>query len=145
MRVLTTEPLDAARVLGQVGDPGLGGTALFAGTVRSGAEDGPVVAIEYSAYEAMAEAEGARIIGEAEARWPGARIVLRHRLGRVAAGETSVVVAAASAHRAEAFAACRHVIEEVKHRLPVWKKEVYADGHAEWRANDGSREPARTP
>ena len=140
--ILTRAPLDPAAILARLGSPDLGGTALFIGSVRRSAEDGPVQAIEYSAYDAMAEAEGARIVAEAAVRWAGARVVLQHRVGRVALGESSVVVAAASPHRAEAFAACRYVIEEVKRRLPVWKKEIYENGSAEWRANDGTRERA---
>jgi molybdopterin synthase catalytic subunit len=132
-------------MLKSVQDPGRGGTALFVGSVRRGADDGPVIAIEYSAYESMAEAEARRIVSEAGQRWPQAQVDLQHRVGRVALGEASVAVAAASPHRAEAFAACRYVIEEVKRRLPVWKKELYADGTAEWRANDGSRLPAAVP
>jgi len=142
---LTRSPLEPAAVLAAVQAPGLGGTALFIGAVRRGPDDGPVVAIEYSAYDAMAEAEAGRIIAEAGQRWPEARVVLQHRLGRVLTGEAAVLVVAAAPHRAQAFAACRYVIEEVKRRLPVWKKEFYADGTAEWRANDGSREPAGAP
>jgi molybdopterin synthase catalytic subunit len=145
MPFLTSAPLDPATVLAALQAPGLGGTALFLGTVRQGPDDGPVIAIEYSAYEAMAEAEAGRITAEAGQRWPQTRVVLQHRVGRVAVGEPSVLVVAASAHRAEAFAACRYVIEEVKHRLPVWKKELYADGTAGWRANDGTRQPAAAP
>jgi molybdopterin synthase catalytic subunit len=142
---LTAAPLEPAGALASLQAPGLGGTALFVGTVRRGPDDGPVVAIEYSAYEAMAEAEAGRIMAEAGHRWPDTRVVLQHRLGRVLAGEAAVLVVAAAPHRAQAFAACRYVIEEVKRRLPVWKKEFYTDGTAEWRANDGSREPAAAP
>lgn len=140
--ILTTAPLDPAALLAQLDAPGLGGTALFVGSVRRSADDGPVVAIEYSAYDLMVEAEGERILAESTRRWPETRVLLRHRVGRVGVGEASVAVAAASPHRAEAFAACRYVIEEVKRRLPVWKKEIYENGSAEWRANDGTRAPA---
>lgn len=145
MAFLTAAPLDPAAVLAGLQAPGLGGTALFIGSVRQSADDGPVIAIEYSAYDAMAEAEAGRVMAEAARRWPDARMVLQHRLGRVPVGEASVLVAAAAPHRAEAFAACRYVIEEVKRRVPVWKKEFHSDGTAEWRANDGSREPAAAP
>jgi len=142
---LTSAPLDPAAILGQLQAPGLGGTAVFLGTVRRSEDDGPVVAIEYSAYETMAEAEAGRIMTETGLRWPETRVVLQHRIGRVALGEASVLVVAASPHRKEAFAACRYVIEEVKQRLPVWKKELYADGTARWKANDGGRQPATGP
>ena len=79
----------------------------------------------------MAEAECARIVAEAEAQWP-VRVSLAHRIGALAIGEAAVAVAAGGAHRDEAFAACRFVIEEVKRRVPIWKKEFYADGSVEW-------------
>jgi molybdopterin synthase catalytic subunit len=79
----------------------------------------------------MAEAECARIVAEAEERWP-VRIVLAHRIGALEIGDAAVAIAAGAAHRDEAFAACRFVIEEVKRRVPIWKKEFYADGAVEW-------------
>lgn len=135
MTHLTREPIDTAALLAEVGDPELGGTVLFLGSVRRGDDDGPVTAIEYSAYEAMAEAEIDRIVSEAVARWPGVRLGVRHRLGTVATGEASVAVAAAMPHRAEAFEAARHMIEELKRRLPVWKREQFEDGARRWRSN----------
>jgi molybdopterin synthase catalytic subunit len=114
-----------------------GGTCVFLGTVRDeGGPDG-VTAIEYSAYEPMANAELDRIVAEARTRWPEADVAVRHRLGRIAVGEASIVIAAAAPHRAEAFAACRYVIEEVKQRLPVWKKEYKRDGTAVWVNHQG--------
>lgn len=129
---LTREPLDVTALLASVEGVGLGGTALFLGTVRRSAEDGDVVGIEYSAYEAMADAELERIVADAVARWAGARVAVRHRLGWVAAGEASVAVAAAAPHRAAAFAACRFVIDETKRSVPIWKKERLASGEARW-------------
>ena len=129
---LTRDPLDVAALAASVAGEGLGGTAAFVGTVRRSAEDGDVVGIEYSAYEPMAEAEFDRILTEAAQRWPMARVAVRHRLGLVRTGEASVVVAAAAPHRAEAFAACRFVIDETKRRVPVWKKEHLASGAARW-------------
>jgi molybdopterin synthase catalytic subunit len=79
----------------------------------------------------MAEAECARIVAEAEARWSCA-VALAHRTGTLDIGEAAVAIAAASPHRDEAFAACRYVIEEVKRRVPIWKQEFYADGSVEW-------------
>jgi len=129
---LTREPLSVDALIREVAGPERGGTCVFLGTVRNGSEEGGVTAIEYSAYEPMADAELERILGEVRERWPTARAALRHRLGRVPAGEASIAIAAAAPHRAEAFAACRHVIEEVKRRLPVWKKEYRVDGTASW-------------
>ncbi len=132
MKRLTREPLLVDALIREVAGPERGGTCVFLGTVRNGSEEGGVTAIEYSAYEPMADAELERILGEARERWPTARAALRHRLGRVPAGEASIAIAAAAPHRAEAFAACRHVIEEVKRRLPIWKKEYRVDGTASW-------------
>ncbi len=118
--------------MSEVAAQALGGTVVFVGTVRRTAEDGDIHAIEYSAYRAMAETEGDRIRAEAAARWPAARIVLRHRVGLVPAGEASVAVVAAAPHRAEAFDACRFVIEQIKARVPLWKREHLASGAARW-------------
>jgi molybdopterin synthase catalytic subunit len=129
---LTTQALDVAPLLASVQGDANGGTALFIGTVRRSAEDGEVAGIEYSAYEAMAEEELARIVGEAREHWPEARVEVRHRLGYVPTGEASVAVAAAAPHRADAFGACRWVIDEVKRRAPIWKKEHLDGGAARW-------------
>jgi molybdopterin synthase catalytic subunit len=80
----------------------------------------------------MVEAEFGRLLADAGGRWPEARIAVRHRLGTIPSGEASIAIAAAAPHRAEAFDACRFVIEEVKRRIPVWKKELRADGTETW-------------
>lgn len=133
MRCAVREPIDVTELLAAVQGPGRGGTALFLGTVRAGDEDGPVMAIAYSAYEEMVDVEFARIAAEAEQRWPGSRVGAVHRVGVVPVGEPSMGVAAAAPHREDAFAACRYIVEEAKRRLPVWKKEQFADGATEWR------------
>ncbi len=112
----------------------------FCGTVRAGPEDGPVVAIEYSAYDQMAESEFSNILSEVSGRWPEASVALRHRLGRVPTGEASIVIAVAAPHRAEAFEVCRHVIDEVKVRVPIWKREFVDDGEGHWRSNEPAKE-----
>ena len=132
MTYLTQSAISVDALLTDVQSPERGGTCVFLGTVRNGPEEVGVTEIEYSAYEPMADAELERILGEVRERWPTARAALRHRLGRVPAGEASIAIAVAAPHRAEAFAACRHVIEEVKRRLPVWKKEYRVDGTAAW-------------
>lgn len=129
---LTHDPLDVPSLLAEVADGGCGGTALFVGTVRRSAEDGEVVGIDYSGYEAMAEAEFDRIVADARSQWPDARIALRHRIGYVKTGEASVAIVAAAPHRATAFHACRFVIEETKERVPIWKKERLAAGDERW-------------
>jgi molybdopterin synthase catalytic subunit len=128
---LTRSAIDQNALLDAVRGPDRGGVATFLGLVRDHQDGRGVLRLEYSAYEAMAEAEAARIVAEAEARWP-VRVALQHRLGELAIGEVAVAVVAASAHRAQAFEACRCVIEEVKRRAPIWKKEYYADGTVGW-------------
>ena len=129
MSHITRHPLDVNDLLGRVQGPARGGTCVFLGSVRN--DDG-VTAIDYSAYEQMANEEIARILGEAQRQWPDARVILQHRLGEIPAGEASIAIAAAAPHRDEAFTACRFVIEEVKQRLPIWKKEMFADGTTAW-------------
>lgn len=142
-RHLTRRPIEPAALLAAVSDPGLGGAALFLGTVRRGAEDGPVASIEYTAYEEMVESEFDRILAEAGQRWPSGRVAVCHRLGTVPAGEASIAIAAAMPHRADAFAACRFVIEAAKQRLPIWKQEILDDGTRRWRGDPhpGARSP----
>ena len=129
---LTREPISPAALLAEVAAPHCGASCLFLGTVRDGPNDGGVTGIEYSAYESMAEGEFDRILGEARKRWPEARLAVRHRIGLVTAEEASIGIATAAPHRAEAYAANRYVIEAVKQRLPIWKKELRADGTATW-------------
>ena len=132
MPYLTRDPLSVERLVAEVSAPERGGTCVFLGTVRNGPEEQGVTAIEYSAYEAMAEAEFGRLLADAGGRWPQARIAVRHRLGTIPSGEASIAIAVAAPHRAEAFEACRFVIEEVKRRIPVWKKELQVDGTETW-------------
>lgn len=130
--MLTRDPISPAALVAEVSGPAHGGTCLFLGTVRDGPDDDGLTGIEYSAYEPMAMAELERIVAETRHEWPTVRIAVRHRLGFVATEEASIGIAAAAPHRAEAFAACRYVIEQVKQRLPVWKKELRADGSVSW-------------
>ena len=134
MTHLTHDPISVDALLAEVRAPDCGGTCLFLGTVRNATagKGVGVTAIDYSAYDAMADAELGRIVAEGLSRWPDARIAVRHRLGSVPVGAASIAIAAAAPHRAEAFDACRFVIEEVKQRLPVWKKELRDDGAAVW-------------
>jgi len=143
MTYLTRDPIALAALLAEVASPACGGTCAFLGTVRNGPDEAGVTAIEYSAYEVMVEAELGRITAEARERWPGAGVAVRHRLGMIPAGEASIAVVAAASHRAQAFEACRYVIEEVKRRVPVWKKELRADGSAVW--VDASGHPTTSP
>lgn len=128
---LTEAPLDVSALIAVVSSPERGGIATFLGLVRDHHQGRPVVRLEYSAYGPMAEHECATIVAEAEGRWP-ARVAVRHRIGGLEIGDAAVAVAAAAAHRGEAFDACRYVIEELKRRVPIWKREFFADGTEEW-------------
>jgi len=128
---LSSAPLDLAALVARVEAPDRGAVTSFLGLVRDHHAGRGVTRLEYSAYAPMAEAECARIVSEAEVRWP-VRVALEHRIGTLEIGDAAVAIAAAAAHRDETFAACRFVIEEVKRRVPIWKKEFYADGTIEW-------------
>jgi molybdopterin synthase catalytic subunit len=105
-----------------------GAVVTFSGTVRAATHGHVVTALEYESYREMAEAFLRKIGGEIEDRWPGARSAILHRVGRLEVGEVAVVIAVASAHRKDAFEGCRHAIERIKEDVPIWKKELRADG-----------------
>ncbi|HEU0054870.1 MAG TPA: molybdenum cofactor biosynthesis protein MoaE [Longimicrobium sp.] len=129
---LTDQPIDAARLLARVVSPEDGCALLFWGVVRNENDGRPVAHLEYQAYAAMAEREMRAIADEAIARFGTGDIHVEHRVGRLEVGEASVAIAVASPHRAEAFEASRYVIEQLKRRVPVWKREGYTDGASEW-------------
>ena len=131
MSFLASSRIDLTALVAQVEAPDRGAVSSFLGLVRDHHGGREVTRLEYSAYAPMAEAECARIVAEAEARWP-VRVALEHRIGALEIGDAAVAIAAGAAHREEAFAACRFVIEEVKRRVPIWKKEFYADGTITW-------------
>lgn len=112
--------------------PSCGGFVSFEGWVRNRNAGQQVLRLEYQAYEALALKEGARIIGEAMARFPVEHALCIHRVGKLEIGELAVWVAVSSGHRDEAFKACRYIIDEIKHRVPIWKKEYYSDGDSGW-------------
>jgi len=133
---ITREPLDLGRLVqvvsgGAPGGEGLGGVASFLGVVRSQNRGRLVRWLEYDAYEPLAVRAFALIADEIAGQWPGVRMAIHHRIGRLEIGDASVAIAAASAHRAEAFAACRYAIERVKQIAPIWKHE-YFDGGDVW-------------
>jgi molybdopterin synthase catalytic subunit len=128
---LTAAPLDLGRLVSRVVSPELGGVATFTGVVRNHHDGRSVLRLEYSAYDAMAEAECDRIVTEAERQW-SVHVAVEHRTGRLEVGDAAVMIAVAGAHRQEAFDACRYVIEEVKRRVPIWKREHFEDGTASW-------------
>ena len=132
MSVLSRDPISLEHLLADVTTPACGGTCAFLGTVRSGPGDHGVTAIEYSGFEPMVEVEIARILTEVRQRWPHVRPQVRHRLGLIPLGEASIGIAVAAPHRTEAFDACRYIIEAVKQRVPIWKRELREDGTAVW-------------
>lgn len=125
---VTAEPLDAAAVVRVVDAPGTGAVTTFLGLVRDHNQGRAVLFLDYEAYAPLAEKALARIVTEAEDQWAGIRLAIHHRTGRVEIGEASVIIAAASAHRADAFAACRYAIERIKQIVPIWKHEHFEGG-----------------
>ena len=139
MTYLTRAPIQLTDLIAEVAGPDRGGVASFLGTVRNHHQGRTVRSLEYSAYEPMAEETCREILLEASARWP-VKVTLRHRLGDLAIGDAAVAVVAAGGHRDEAFAACRYVIEELKRRVPVWKRETFEDGEVHWVGTASSEE-----
>ena len=129
---VAAEAIDPAEVLARVGSDRDGATVLFLGVVRDHADDRPVSGMRYDAYQEMAVEVLTTIAEEAAQRLGTDRVAVVHRFGELAIGEVSVAIAVSSPHRAEAYEASRYVIEELKERLPVWKKEHYVDGVSEW-------------
>ena len=125
-------PLEPLALRAVLADPGCGGFASFEGWVRDNNEGHKVQRLEYEAFEALAVREGERIIAEALAKFGVKRAVCAHRLGDLGIGEVAVWVGASAPHRHEAFLAARYIIDEVKHRLPIWKKEHYLGGNSGW-------------
>ena len=126
--LLTEEPLSLDAAFRAVLDPACGGTALFVGTTRSPNRGRQVDELEYEAYAEAVRPALERVGREAAARHGLGAVYLAHRTGVVPATEPSVIVAASAAHRAEAFAGCRELIDELKATVPIWKKELWADG-----------------
>jgi molybdopterin synthase catalytic subunit len=125
---LTEAALDLDVVVRAVSGPGCGAVATFLGLVREENAGRRVLWLDYEAYAPLAARAFALIGAEATARWPSARLAIHHRTGRLAIGEVSVAIAAASPHRADAFAAARYAIERVKQIAPIWKHEHFEGG-----------------
>lgn len=133
MRVaLVSGPIDVAALLAEVSSTASGATTVFLGTVRAVNEGRAVEGIDYSAYEGMARRELEAIAQEAVARFGTAHVVVEHRLGYLALGEASIAIVVSHPRRSPAMDAARYVIEEVKKRVPIWKREHYVDGTREW-------------
>ena len=113
-------------------DPGAGAYTSFEGWIRNENEGHSVLRLEYEAYEPLALTEGKSILSEAQNKFPHLHAHCVHRIGLLEIGDCAVWVGVSSPHRDEAFLACRYIIDEIKVRLPIWKKEHYADGHSGW-------------
>jgi molybdopterin synthase catalytic subunit len=131
---LLGEPIDIAAAIADASAPAAGGVAVFLGTTRAeqNTDGRHLVALDYEAYAAMAEKQLRDLADTARKRWPIDRLVLLHRVGRVAVGEPSVLIAVACPHRGEAFAACQWLIDALKADAAIWKKEVWDDGGHSW-------------
>ena len=125
-------PLDLTALRARLDDPHCGGYVAFEGWVRNHNEGREVLRLEYEAYEALAVKEGERILTEASERWGITRASCLHRVGALEIGDVAVWVGVSSAHRDEAFRAARYIIDEVKVRVPIWKKEHFTDGDSGW-------------
>jgi molybdopterin synthase catalytic subunit len=127
---LRRAPVSVEEVVAAVSHPGAGGIDVFVGVVRDTSEGRSVTRLDYEAYATMAESEMLRIAEEIEREIAGARVAVVHRVGSLSVGEAAVVCAASAPHRAEAFAACRALIDRIKARVPIWKREHGPDGSA---------------
>jgi molybdopterin synthase catalytic subunit len=134
---ITDTPIDPETLRAAIADPRSGAVATFVGVTRNSFAGKEVLHLEYEAYAPMAELQMREIGTEIARRWPAVTgVAIAHRVGRVEVGEASVALAVSAPHRGEALAACAHGIERLKATLPVWKKEVFADGSV-WRENTG--------
>jgi molybdopterin synthase catalytic subunit len=129
---LLDSPIEPQRLRLALQQGAFGGYVAFEGWVRDHNEGRAVQRLEYEAFAALAQREGERIIDEAGIRFALGRALCAHRVGALAIGELAVWVGVSSAHRDAAFQACRYIIDEIKHRLPIWKKEHYVDGDSGW-------------
>ncbi len=129
---LSEQPLEPARLLAQLRDPGCGGYVTFEGAVRNHNEGRTVLRLEYEAFAPLALREGERILAAAVARFGLTHALCAHRVGALEIGGLAVWVGVAAAHRGEAFDACRYIIDQVKHSVPIWKKEYYENGDSGW-------------
>jgi molybdopterin synthase catalytic subunit len=128
---ITEKPIDIQKVIDTASSLGAGAVNVFVGTVRNNAHGKNVLWLEYEAYESMAVSEIRKIIEEASHRWPLLGWAVSHRIGTLKPGEVSVVVAVSSPHRKQAFEACEYIIDTLKEKAPIFKKEIFEDGE-EW-------------
>ena|SRR5579863_8194998 len=128
---ITHQPLDRNALIASVAYPSVGGIAVFEGVVRDNARGKQIRYLEYDVYPEMAVQQIRSIVAEAQQRWGAEHIAVAHRIGRLEIGEASVIIVVATPHRAQAFDACRYIIDTLKTTVPIWKKEVATNGE-EW-------------
>ncbi len=129
---LTDDPIDPATVLDSVASADAGAVVLFLGTVREMTDERQTVSLEYEAYAEMAEKKLGELAADARRKWSLSGHAIVHRLGLLPVGEISIAIAVSAPHRGEAFEAGRWLIDQIKQDVPIWKKENYADGTANW-------------
>ncbi|MBI4337741.1 MAG: molybdenum cofactor biosynthesis protein MoaE [Chloroflexi bacterium] len=129
MILITHERLELEALTAQARGPSNGAVVTFLGTTRDRTEGRRVLYLEYEAYGPMVDNKLQEILGEIRERWGITDAVVAHRIGRLEVGEVSLVVAVAAPHRKEAFAACTYIVDRIKETVPIWKKEVFEDGH----------------
>jgi molybdopterin synthase catalytic subunit len=129
---IRSSAIDPAALKRALGQDTVGACVCFEGWVRDHNEGQSVIALEYEAHESIAAQEGERILLEARERFEILDAKCEHRVGKLAIGDCAVWVGVSAAHRGAAFDACRYIIDETKHRVPIWKKEHYRDGHSGW-------------
>ena len=129
---VSKDPLDVSKACDAVADPANGAIDVFVGAVRNNHQGQAVTGITYDVHETLATEEFLNICREAQGLWPQTRYYVAHYQGYLDVGGVSVLIAVSAPHREEAFEACRHIIEDIKKRAPVWKKEHYIDGESAW-------------
>ena len=129
---LVAGSLESRPELGIAHDPAAGGVVVFAGRVRANNDGRGVVALEYTAYTALALKQGRRVLDDARSQFGLLQAHAVHRLGRLLPGEMAIWVRVAAPHREPAFAACARIVTEIKQTVPIWKKELYVDGATQW-------------
>ncbi|HVU58382.1 MAG TPA: molybdenum cofactor biosynthesis protein MoaE [Puia sp.] len=135
IRVVTGDPLDIVSLLRQAHHPGAGAVVLFSGEVRDSNKGREVAYLEYESHVPLAEKMVHDILDEAREKWGLKAAIAQHRIGKLAIGQSAVVVITAAAHRREAYEANQHIIHRIKHEVPIWKCEYFSDGTHQWGNN----------
>lgn len=132
MFAITSKPIDGGALRETLITRHAGALVTFEGWVRASNNKRTVLRLDYETHDELAAAEAAQILAEAQDKFSILAACCHHRVGTLEVGDMAVWIGVTSAHRAQAFAACRYIIDEIKHRLPIWKKEYYTDGTSQW-------------